>query len=375
MRFLFACGGTAGHINPALAIASELRALLPDSKFLFVGAPDNMETALVPREGFEIKAVRVSSLHRSLAPKEIVHNIKAGINIGLSLHQARKIIKEFRPDIAIGTGGYVCYPVLRAASKMGIPTVVHESNAVPGLTTKMLSGTADRILVGFKDSVGHYKKPERVIVTGTPVRGDFLKYDKASARSELGLGKEPLVVSFWGSLGASRMNEIMADFIKLNCAESSFRHIHATGGGEMGLQLMLSMLKERGIKDDKRKWTDLRHYIYDMPLVMAAADVILCRAGASTISELTVMGKPAVLIPSPYVTNNHQEKNALVIQKHGGAKMLREDETTGEMLYETVRLLTDNPGELKRMSAVMLSLGNQRSTEKIIEIILDLIKK
>jgi len=374
MRFLFTCGGTAGHINPAIAVAGRLRELLPDSEFLFVGAEGNMEEELVPREGYEIKLVSVYSLHRSLAPKEIAHNIAAVYKLRVSAKQSKKIIESFRPDVVIGTGGYVCYPVIRMAHKMGIPTLIHESNAVPGLTTKKLEGISDVIMVGFEESRGFYKNPGKVTVTGTPVRGDFLRWDKTSAKQSLGINR-PLVVSFWGSLGARHMNEVTADFIKLNLDEGFFTHIHATGNGEEGLKKMYSMLAERGVACGKESGIDIRPYIFDMPKVMAAADIIICRSGASTLGELTLMGKPAILVPSPYVTNNHQEKNAMVLGKRGGAVVIKESECSAKLLFETVRSILSTPGSLENMSSRMSELSMPDATDKITETILELAQR
>ena len=187
MNFLFTCGGTAGHINPALAVAGILRDRMPDCGILFVGANGKMETDLVPRAGYDIVTIEVTNIHRSLKPSEIAYNFRSLHNARQATKDARKIIEDFKPDVAIGTGGYVCYPVLKAAAQLGIPTVVHESNAVPGLTTKMLAGAVDRILVGFEESKQHYSEQEKVVVTGTPVRGAFTACSKAEAKRQLGL--------------------------------------------------------------------------------------------------------------------------------------------------------------------------------------------
>jgi len=374
MRFLFTCGGTAGHINPAIAVAGRLRELLPDSEFLFVGAEGNMEEELVPREGYDIKLVSIYSLHRSLALKEIAHNIAAVYKLQVSARQSKAIIEKFRPDVVIGTGGYVCYPVIRMAHKMGIPTLIHESNAVPGLTTKRLEGMADVIMVGFEESRGFYKNPGKVTVTGTPVRGDFLRWDKDSAKQSLNIDR-PLVVSFWGSLGARHMNEVTADFIRLNWENGFFTHIHATGNGEEGISKMRSMLAERGVSGEKESGIDIRPYIFDMPKVMAAADIIICRSGASTLGELTLMGKPAILVPSPYVTNNHQEKNALVLGKRGGAMVIREPECSAKLLFDTVNDILGTPGRIEGMSRKMLELSMPNATDKITETILELAQR
>jgi UDP-N-acetylglucosamine--N-acetylmuramyl-(pentapeptide) pyrophosphoryl-undecaprenol N-acetylglucosamine transferase len=373
MKFLFTCGGTAGHINPALAVAGRIKELLPDSEILFVGAEGNMETELVPREGFEIATVTITNLRRGMSPEAISHNMKTLINVPRSLSQARRIIRDFKPDVAIGTGGYVCYPVLRAAAGMGIPAALHESNAVPGLTTKLLAPIVDRIMVGFEDSKNYYKNPEKVTVTGTPVRGDFIRIDKAQAKAELGLPQDkPLVVSVWGSLGASHMNGIMVGFIERACAKPFFSLIHSAG--KRGFVQMREELARQGVTDYQKKGIEVREYIYDMPRVMAAADLVLCRAGASTLSELAVLGKPAILVPSPNVTNNHQEKNARVLEKAGAAKVLLEGEFNADSLMGIVSELLSQPEKLDSMSREMLKLGIPDATDRIVNIVLSLPK-
>ncbi len=374
MRFLFTCGGTAGHINPAVAVAGRLKHLLPESQFLFVGAEGNMEEELVPREGYEIRLISVYSLHRSLAPREIAHNIAAVHKLNVSARQSRRIIEDFRPDVVIGTGGYVCYPVIRMAHKMGVPTLIHESNAVPGLTTKRLENKADVIMVGFEESRRYYKKPEKVVVTGTPVRSGFMCWEKEQAKRSLGISG-PLVVTFWGSLGARRMNAIMADFIKLNYEAEAFSHIHATGNGGEGLSSMRKMLDERGVAGESERGIDIRPYIFDMPKVMAAADLIICRSGASTLSELTLIGKPAILVPYPYATNNHQEKNARVLSDRGGAVLIRDADCTAQGLFNIANEILKDPGRMKRMSEAMRELSAPGATDKIAETVLELAQK
>ena len=371
MNFLFTCGGTAGHINPALAVAGRLREIVPDCGILFVGANGKMETDLVPRAGYDILTVEVTNLHRSLKPSEIAYNIKSLSNVVSATRAAKKIVQDFQPDVAIGTGGYVCYPVLKAAAQLGVPTVVHESNAVPGLTTKMLADVVDRIMVGFEESLQHYSDPGRVAVTGTPVRGAFSACPKAEAKARLGLPVDkPLVVSVWGSLGARYMNETMTDVIALACAESAFTLIHSAG--KLGYERMAAALAEKCSKDPKACGMDVRPYIYDMPLVMDAADLVLCRAGASTLAELTCIGKPAILVPSPNVTNNHQERNARVLERAGGAKVLLEGEFTAETLYVAVCELLNDTRQLSEMGANMKAAGVPDATERIAETILEL---
>ena len=370
MKFLFTCGGTAGHINPALAVAGRIKEALPDSEFLFIGAEGRMETDLVPRAGYEIETVRITNIHRGFSMEDIKHNLATLRNVVTSTGEAKRIIREFEPDAAVGTGGYVCYPVLRAAHEMGIPTAVHESNAVPGLTTKMLEGKVDAIMVGFEESRANYRHPERVAVTGTPVRGEFLRANKAGAKRALGLPEDkPLVASVWGSLGAGHMNEIMTDFIVRACANPFFGVIHSTG--KAWYKKMTETL-EKEKPGYEKLGMDVREYIYDMPTVMAAADLVLCRAGASTLAELTAMGKPAVLIPSPNVTNNHQEKNARVLAESGGAKLLLEPDFTADSLLGLVSELLHHPEQLEEMSEKMRSMGVADATDRITEIVLDL---
>lgn len=370
MKFVFTCGGTAGHINPALAVAGRLRELLPDSEMLFIGAEGKMEMELVPREGYKIEPLKITNISRGHSLEAIIHNLDTLKNVAVSTREAKRIMREFKPDVVIGTGGYVCYPVLMAASELKIPTAVHESNAVPGLTTKLLAEHVDKVMVGFEESRGAYHHPEKVEVTGTPVRGEFAAYSKALAKRELGLDPdEPLVVSVWGSLGAAHMNKIMGELITMMDDSRPFRLIHSVG--TRYFEDFMSALRQRA-PDFARFGADVRKYIYDMPRVMAAADLILCRAGASTLSELAYMGKPVIIVPSPNVTNNHQEKNARVLEKAGGAKVFLEGEFDAPALMDTVRGLLGDSAQLEAMSQAMLSLAVPGATDRICDIILSL---
>ena len=371
MRVLFTCGGTAGHINPALGVAGRIRELIPEAEFLFVGAQGHMETELVPREGYELKTVRISGFQRSLAPKKILENVQAVGRVVSSCRLAKQYIRQFRPDVAVGTGGYVCYPVLKMAAAMGVPTAVHESNAVPGLTTRLLEKTVDQIMVGLADSREFYKDPGKVEVTGTPVRVEFRDLDRARARRELGLDPaQPVVLAVFGSLGADYMNGAMLDFIRRMGSSGDFRLIYATG--KRYYEGVRRQLNDAGLHSAH---IDVREYIYDMPKVMAAADVIICRSGASTISELTYLGKPAVMVPSPNVVNNHQEKNARVMEKAGAARMLLEGRFDGGGLYETVTGLLGDRQALERMHQASLGLGVSDATDRIVSRVLGLAQK
>ncbi len=371
MRFLFTCGGTAGHVNPAIAVAGRLRELMPESEFLFLGAEGKMEMDLVPREGYEIRPLPITNISRGRSAEAILHNVKTLENVARSMRLTDEVLREFRPDAVIGTGGYVCFPVLRQAARRHIPTLVHESNAVPGLTTKLLDGHVDRVMVGFEESRAYYKDPTRVVVTGTPVRGDFAKYTRSSARDQLGLPQDrPLVVSVWGSLGAGHMNSVIGEMIPMLRETRDFLLIHSVGSGYW--EDFSARLRETA-PDCAEYGVDVREYIYDMPRVMAAADLILCRAGASTLSELSCIGKPVLLVPSPNVTNHHQEKNARVLEKAGGAKVLLEGEFDAASLLDTVRGLLADPDRLGSMSEAMASLAVPDAPDRIVREILDLV--
>ncbi len=372
MKFILTCGGTAGHINPALAIAGRLRELMPDCDILFIGAEGKMEMELVPREGYKIEALKITNISRGKSFDALKHNFETLKNVAVSTHEAKRIIREYKPDAVIGTGGYVCYPVLKAAHDLGVATAVHESNAVPGLTTKLLAEHVNKVMVGFEESRGAYHHPEKVEVTGTPVRGEFASYSKEQAKRELGIDPdEPLVVSVWGSLGAAHMNKVMGELIPMLDETKEFHLIHSVGA--MYFEEFTRRLKETA-PNFSRTGADVRQYIYDMPRVMAAADLILCRAGASTLSELAYMGKPVVIVPSPNVTNNHQEKNARVLERAGGAIVMLEGEFDAAALLDTVRGLLKDPTRLAAMSGAMRSLAVPGATDKICDIILDLPK-
>ena len=372
MKAVFTCGGTGGHINPALAVARVLLERRPDSEILFVGAEDGMEATLVPREGFRLETLQISSYMRSLKPSAIRHNVRAALSIRRALKKADRIIRDFQPDVILGTGGYASYPVVKCAAGMGIPTAVHESNMVPGLTTKMLEGSADRIMVGFEECRQHYRHPDKIVVTGTPVRGDFFDLTRSQARERLGLTDgRPLIVSFWGSLGASHMNAHMEDFFRLEAAEGMpFHHIH--GVGKSGYPAMTARLRADGL--DHVPGLDVREYIYDMAPVMRAADLVICRAGASTISEITALATPAILVPSPYVTNNHQEKNARILEQHGGAVVLLEADASGEALYRAASGILRDPQRQADMSRGMAELGIRDATKRLYDTVMSIRK-
>ena len=370
-RVIFTCGGTAGHVNPAIALAQLMQEKDPATEVLFVGAERGLEKDLVPKAGYAFRTVHISSFHRSFKPKEIRHNLISVYNLMRAPREARAILREFQPDVVIGTGGYASIPMVKEASRAGIPTAVHESNMVPGLTTEMLEPFASRIMVGFESCRQHYKHPEKVMVTGTPVRGDFFVLTKEEAKSRLGLNDgRPLIVSFWGSLGASGMNRQMADFLALEAAKEPFHHIHAAG--KNGYPVVAQLLREKDVDLTQHPALELREYIYDMAVVMRAADLVICRAGASTISELTALGVPALIVPSPYVTNNHQEKNARVLEEAGGAAVLLEKDSSGQTMFQIACGILRDAEKRMKMEMAMTSLGIRDAPERIYQTILEI---
>ena len=371
-KVIFTCGGTAGHVNPAIALAQLMREKDPETEFLFVGAEWGLEKDLIPKAGYEFRTVHISSFHRSLKLAEIKHNLVSLYNMVRSPAEARAILKEFRPDAVIGTGGYASYPTVKAAAKMGIPTAVHESNAVPGLTTELLEPYAGRIMVGFESCRQHYKHPEKVAVTGTPVREDFFTLTKEAAKEKLGVNDgRPLIVSFWGSLGASGMNAQMADMLALEAGKEPFHHIH--GAGKSGYAAVLKALAEKGVDLKDHPSLQVREYIYDMAPVMRAADLVICRAGASTVSELTALGVPAIMVPSPYVTNNHQEKNARALETHGGVEVLLEQDSSGQALFQTAAGILHDDVRREAMASAMAELGIRDAAQRIYETVQELL--
>jgi UDP-N-acetylglucosamine--N-acetylmuramyl-(pentapeptide) pyrophosphoryl-undecaprenol N-acetylglucosamine transferase len=369
IKILFTCGGTAGHINPALALADAFRRYMPDAEILFVGSGRRMENKLIPEAGYALKNIRVSGLERSLRPGSILRNLKTVGGLAAARSQAAEIIRRFSPDIAVGTGGYVCYPVLRAAARMGVTTAIHESNAVPGLTTKLLSGIADRCSWHFRTRWSNTKKTVRrclrvrlcaaIFCAGTRRRALKARRRRASARRVV--------------LGVARRRaheRDRRDFIRFNLDSRLFNHIQATGGSPDVTAAMKKKLSGHASGFALPRWVDIRTYIDDMPAVMAAADLVLCRAGASTVAELAFTGRPAVFVPSPFVTNNHQEKNALRLKKAGGALMLREQDCTGETLYKTVEELLRDRARLAQMADAMKNTGVRDAADKIVSILL-----
>ena len=345
MKYLLAGGGTAGHINPALAIAGYIREHEPDAEFLFIGNRDGMEQRLVSQAGYPIKSVVISGFKRSLSPRSTVENLRTVRRSFTSRAAAKKMIKEFAPDICIGTGGYVSGPVILAAADLGYPTLIHEQNAYPGITNKMLAKKVSVVMLAIADAQKHFDPKAEFVVTGNPVRPSILATKHSEAKRRLGLDdSRPIILSFGGSLGARCINEAMADLIARSAKDGRYYHIHAYG--QQGT-FMPDLLKEKGVDVEKCDNLDIRQYIDNMNDCLAACDLVVSRAGAITLSEIQAKGRPAVLIPSPYVTENHQFHNAMSMVNQRAALVIEEKDLTGEKLIETVDAILSDPAVLK----------------------------
>jgi len=363
MKIVFTCGGSAGHVNPALAVAQIFEQKHPGCEILFIGAERGMEKRLVEQAGYPIETVTVSTFERAWTWKIVKHNVKSAFKIPVGTHQARQILKKFKPDLVVGTGGYASFPAVREAARLGIPTAIHESNAYPGLTTRALADKVSLIMVGFPEAAAYYERAKKVSVTGTPVRGQFFSLNREQARLELGLtDNQPLVVSFWGSQGAGHMSALTTDLVCDWAAEGRrFHYVHSAG---RDYDNMTAQLRQRGVSVTD---SEVRPYIDNMPTVMAAADLVICRAGASTLGELTALGKPAILVPSPYVAANHQYKNAKVLADRGGALLLEEKACTGHLLYEKALELLEDGSRRAAMSRALKELSTPTAAQDIYE--------
>lgn len=373
MRIIFTCGGTAGHINPAIALAKLFRERQKDCEILFIGAKGGMEERLVPREGFRLETLTISNFQRRINWKNIKHNVVAAKNVVTSARTARAIIRDFRPDAIVGMGGYASYPAMKQGTKLGIPTLVHEANAVPGLTTKMVADRVDKIMVAFDESRAHYKNQDRVVTVGMPVRSEFVRGDKEAMKRELGYAGKTLVVSSWGSLGARDMNRQMVDFLRLEAEEKPFCHVHGTGKGSW--TWMPQAVADAGVDLAANPQIELREYIYNMPELMVAADLVISRAGASSLNEIAASGTPSIIVPSPNVTDNHQEKNARILEQRGGAVVIRESESSGKMLYETAKSILSDPRRAEQMGKAARSAAVLDSAERIYDLILKTVEE
>ena len=356
MKVLFACGGTAGHINPALAVATELRRRVPECEILFVGNPDGMEATLVPRAGFDFAPFRSMGIQRRLNWNNIKRNVKSVCLLMTARSRANKILRSFAPDVVMGTGSYISAPILLAAAAMHIPCMTHEANALPGVSNRMVAQKVDKFLLAVPEAEKRLPPRPDYIVTGNPVRPEILSADREAARARLGIPSGQIcLLSFGGSLGAQTVNEAIADLMAWHVPEGKLHHIHATG--QYGVELLPELLRQKGVAFENNPNLDIREYIHDMPECLAAADLVIARAGAMTLAELTAVGRASVLIPSPNVAENHQYHNAMVLANHQAAVVIEEKDLTGEKLVAVVKDMTADPQKLREIGLAAKTLG------------------
>lgn len=370
MKVLLAGGGTGGHINPALAIASIIKEHKPDTEFLFAGTPNGMESKLIPESGYNFTPIKVAGFQRRITLKNIKRNCQAIAYLATSGSRAKAIIKEFQPDIAIGTGGYVSGPVIRMAAKMGVATAIHEQNAYPGVTNKILAKEVDKVMLTVKEALDYMDNSVNYSITGLPVRDGIATKSKAQARKELGFDDEMCILSFGGSLGAGCINETMSAVIEWHTKNGiKINHIHGYGG--MGKTSFPAAMKEKRIplRSSRLRITE---YINDMDTCLAAADLVVCRAGASTLAELEAAGKASILIPSPIVAGNHQLHNANVLGKAGAAIVIEQKNVSNKLMIEKVKELYDNRQKLETMLIKASELAVRDTNDRIYAVIKEL---
>lgn len=367
MKVIFAAGGTGGHINPALAAAGELRRRHPDAEILFIGTSDHMESRLVPQAGFDFKTITISGFQRKLTVKNIIKNIKTLGLIVKSSSQTKKILKEFNPDAVVGFGGYVSGPVVSTAVKMGIKTAIHEQNAFPGVTNKTLAKQVDRVMLTVEGAKKYLSPKNEPIITGLPVRQSIFDADRDFARSKFGVSNDTVfVLSMGGSLGAKAINENMVEVIKALHNDKKLFFMHSTG--KYG-KWVPDKLRESGVETGEGTNVIVREYIDDMDMCLAASDLVISRAGASSLSEIEAVGRASVLIPSPNVAENHQYHNAMTLVNSDAARVIEEKDLTPELLTQTVREMTSDRDLLVRYgeNAKKLSIGD--SAQRICDVI------
>ena len=371
MNVIFTCGGTGGHINPAIAVANTWKERYPDSRILFIGSRGGLEEKLVPQAGYELVLLPGDGLSRRITLKAIKENIQVMIDLVKAVNRCKKIIREFDAKIVVGTGGYASFPALMAAAMLKIPTCVHESNAIPGLTTRLAEPWADRILICFPQSTQYYKNPDKVQMVGMPVRSEFIFTKRADARAEMGFDERPVILSAFGSMGAQAMNEMTACLMRLEKdAGYPYQHYHAVG--RFGWRWMPQLLEMKKVECNNGDAITIKEYVFNMPTVMAAADVVISRAGASSCNEIAAAGIPCILIPSPNVTANHQEKNARAMEAQGAAVVILENECTAEKVMEAIKQILEDPQKYQKMREALLNISIPDSAERICAIMEEL---
>ncbi len=369
MNVIFAAGGTGGHINPALAMADKIKEVFPDTKVLFVGSPDGLEAKLVTKAGYDFSPVKMAGIQRKLTPKNIALNFKAVYYYMSAGGQVKKIFSKFKPDLVIGTGGYVTGTVLKTALKCKIKTAVHESNSLPGVSIKMLSEKVDLVMLGSEDAKKHLGNMKKCVVTGNPMRNNIPIESKKAARERLGLPDCLTILSAGGSQGAMRINEAVTELLSWEQKKGNINHIH--GYGKHGKDTFMNMVKAKGI-DEKNSHFILKEYIDNMYTCMCAADLIITRAGAMTLTEIMTIGRASVLVPYPYAAENHQYYNALTLQNANAGRIINDKELTGAKLIDTVNEFYGNTELLSLMAENASRLGVKNAAEVVLSQIIEL---
>lgn len=371
MRVIIAAAGTAGHINPGLAIANRIKKEEKDSKIIFIGTTRGLENDLVPRAGYELKTIEAYGLSKKIS----LENIKKMYKTLKGYGEAKKIIKEFKPDIVIGTGGYICGATISSAHKLKIPTMLHESNAFPGKAIKILASKTNTILVSFKDAIPRIKNGNNVVFTGTPVKikkKNYLESEKSRIIREAGLNEEmPIVLVFGGSQGAKRINDTMIDIIK-NKENKNYQVIWATGPKQY--DVIKEQLETLNISINNIKNVKIIPYIYNMEELMNTVDIIVARSGAMTITEISNLGKPSILVPLPNVSHDHQLYNAKALEKVGAAKIILDKDINGQKLNTAIEDMVLNKDKMKKMGENALKISTIDAEDKIYEEIKKLVK-
>lgn len=373
MKIIFVGGGTAGHINPALALADYVKTHDTSAKILYVGALGSMEEKLVTKAGYDFQGITVSGFSRGLNFNSIKKNLKTIKNIFISSIQSKKILKKFAPDICVGTGGYVCGTFLRESGKLGIPFLIHDSNSFPGLTTKLLAKRASKVLIVSEEAKKYLPKNIKTEITGTPVRNSIASMSKEKAKKILNLDDNPTILSFGGSLGAKAINNVMSEVIPQALKNTNYNFIH--GFGKNG-HYFEKILKEKGINITNNSKLIIKEYIDNMDQCMAAADLVICRAGATTLSEIQISSKPAILIPSPNVAENHQFHNAMSLVNKNAADIIEEKKLSKDLLLsEIIKILGNNKQVATIYSKNLKKIAITNASEKIYKIIKETICK
>ncbi|MCM1335137.1 MAG: undecaprenyldiphospho-muramoylpentapeptide beta-N-acetylglucosaminyltransferase [Bacteroides sp.] len=368
MKVVLAAGGTAGHINPALAIADKIKEIFPESEILFVGTPNGMEASLVKKAGYPFRAFRMEGLQRKLSVHDMLRNVEAAFHYLTARSNAAKLLKEFRPDVVVGTGGYVSAPILLSAAKLGIRTATHESNSLPGVATRLLAKHADCVFVVDRAAKERLPKSNNVIITGNPLRTNIPIEDRAAARKRLGLSDGLTILSFGGSLGANKITESVAALLKWESETGGINHIHGYGGN--GREVFDALLKKEGVTPTSRMI--LREYIDNMYTCMCAADVVISRAGAMTLTELKAIGRASILIPFPKAAENHQYYNALSLAEEKAAVLIEDKDLDAAKLIALVDGFLKDPERLGEMEKNAARLATLNAADTIVSKLIDL---